>query len=80
MSRLKHVRFGQELHGRREGSDRFDAIMLSFEHQSDGLSGRTTLTSFINKGIHLFPFVFSPLNRLLYRLDKIFEKGLAWSW
>ena len=29
------------------------------------------------KGIHLFPFVFSPLNGLLYSLDKVFEKRLG---
>ena len=29
------------------------------------------------KGIHLFPFVFSFLNLILYKLDKIFDKNLG---
>ncbi len=29
------------------------------------------------KGIHLFPFVIPPLNKILYRLDKIFQNKLG---
>jgi ubiquinone/menaquinone biosynthesis C-methylase UbiE len=29
------------------------------------------------KGVHLFPFVFNPLNTILYSLDKIFERTLG---